>query len=123
MVPQIKDQLDISNLYDVFQIHEDQKQKLNQDDPLNSKSMMQENRSSIFVITKNLIIEINSVISLPQDGSVAKTQLTIHNIFLIKHIDFIEMAGDASNVMLIGFRQSQIHSETPTPLPYAAQRL
>ena len=52
---------------------------------------------------------------MPQDGSQAKTSLTINNIFLIKHIDFIEIVGEGNNVMLIGFRQSQAHEDQPTP--------
>jgi hypothetical protein len=118
MVPQIKDQLDISNLYDVFQIHEDSRYKKDQAatiDLINTKNLLQENKSSIFVITKNLIIEINSVITMPKDGSQPKTSLTINNIFLIKHIDFIEIVGEGNNVMLIGFRQSQSHEDQPTP--------
>ena len=37
----------------------------------------------------------------------AKKSLTIDNIFMIKHIDFVEIAGDVNNVMIIGFRKSQ----------------
>ena len=37
----------------------------------------------------------------------AKTSLRIDNIFMIKHIDFIEIVGAENNVMIIGFRQSQ----------------
>ena len=43
----------------------------------------------------------------------AKKSLRIERIFMIKHIDFIEIAGDVNNVMIIGFRKSQSLTSDP----------
>jgi hypothetical protein len=39
---------------------------------------------------------------------ISNSSLKIENIFLIKHIDFIEIVGDENQIIIIGFRQSQI---------------
>ena len=38
---------------------------------------------------------------------ISKSSLKIENIFLIKHVDFIEIVGDENQIIIIGFRQSQ----------------
>jgi hypothetical protein len=70
------------------------------------------NGSSIFIITKTQIIEIKSELEYLEDPMSLNLpkqtkSLTIPNIFNIKHIDFIEIAGQENSVLIIGFKKPQ----------------
>jgi hypothetical protein len=62
-----------------------------------------------------LIIEIKSIIKLrptnaeerkedPTQNKLLQAQKHIEKIYTIKHIDFVEVAGDDNTVLIIGFR-------------------
>ena len=72
------------------------------------------------MISKEQIIQIKSVIQLtvdePEEGKsepereaikpVTATK-AIEQVYAIKHIDFLEIVGDDSTVLVVGFRQNQ----------------
>mmetsp|Transcript_10931 Transcript_10931/g.16593 ORF Transcript_10931/g.16593 Transcript_10931/m.16593 type:complete len:316 (+) Transcript_10931:9275-10222(+) len=72
IVPQKRESLDLSNLYDVIEVHEESKNIIDEQtlgssthqqiDVLSNKYRLKEDETSILVITKNLIIVIKSVI-------------------------------------------------------------
>jgi hypothetical protein len=58
------------------------------------------------------MIEIKSKIE--QKGEeVMVTSKVINKVYQIKHIDFIEIAGEDCRVVIIGFRQSQAKESSP----------
>lgn len=122
MVPQLRGQLEVSTLYDVFQIHEEA--RLVSQTPHRpaeaTADQIQEKQSTIFVISKDQIIQIKSVIQLaaahPEEGKAQQEReatkpvtatKSIEQVYATRHIDFLEIVGDDSTVLVVGFRQNQ----------------
>lgn len=125
ILPQIQKNLQLQKLYDVFQIKEDL--RLIEYSAANNQRLY-EQVTSIFVITKQNLIEIKSIAKMrqqlpeetkepnleentPAEQAPALQPVSVkkkvHKEYDIKHIEFVEIAGEESNVLIFGFRQNQ----------------
>jgi len=104
----------MSKLYDVFQIQDETREVKQGSKGLRQPLFdLEEQLSHIFVVTKQHILHIISLIQFKKvnEGEVQThkpllTSKKIERVYNIKHIDFIEIAGDDNKVLLIGFRQN-----------------